>query len=100
MLAQCYFDAGKIDQGVAELDRAINEERAAGRVPPESWYSFAIARLNARGDRAGTATWLMREAHDFPTLANWRRVIVLYRNSPSTPRRRRSTAGRRSTCSA
>ncbi len=84
MVAQGYFDGGKIDEGIAEISRLIDEEKAAGRAPLESWYSYVIARLNQRGDRAGIANWMMREVRDLPTLANWRKVIVTYRNSLDT----------------
>lgn len=80
-LAQAYFDAGRINDGIVELGRAIDQEKAAGRKPEESWYNVAVARLYNQGDRPGAATWMLREVADFPTIANWRRVIVLYRDS-------------------
>lgn len=81
MLAQAYFDSNKLPEGVAEIEKAIAASRAAGTKPPEAWYKFVVAKLYGAGDRSATAVWLMREVNEYPTLANWRRVIVLYRDS-------------------
>ena len=81
LLASVYLDTGATAQGVAEIERAIAAEEAAGRKAPEDWYNLVVAKLYAAGDRAATATWLMREANAYPTVRNWRRVLVLYRES-------------------
>jgi tetratricopeptide (TPR) repeat protein len=81
MIPQAYFDAGNVPQGLDELAKAIDAVKAKGGKPDESLYNFAVSRVYKTGDRATTAVWLMRETRDFPTIANWRRVIVLYRES-------------------
>jgi tetratricopeptide (TPR) repeat protein len=81
MLAQIYADAGKTAEGVAEMSRAIDLVKAKGKPPEQSWYEWAFARVYKSGDRTASAYWMMRIVHDFPTLVNWRRVIVLYRDS-------------------
>ena len=81
MLAQIYADAGKTAEGVAEMSKAIDLVKAKGKPPEISWYEWAFARVYKSGDRPASTYWMMRIAHDFPTLANWRRVVVLYRDS-------------------
>lgn len=79
MIAQAYFDSGKDREGLDELAKGVESQKAKGKKPDESVYNFAVSRVYKSGDRATTATWLMRETQDYPTVANWRRVIVLYR---------------------
>ncbi|MFZ5746116.1 MAG: hypothetical protein ACOY45_00495 [Pseudomonadota bacterium] len=81
LLARAYIDTGKVKQGVGEIDRAIQIEKAAGRKPPEDWYSYAVSKLYNSGDRAATGEWLMRQVGEYPSLANWRKVILIYRDS-------------------
>jgi tetratricopeptide (TPR) repeat protein len=81
MLAQIYGDANKSPEAVAEMSKAIEAVKKAGRKPEQAWYEWAFARVYKSGDRTASSEWAMRLVHDFPTLANWRRVIVLYRDS-------------------
>ena len=81
MLAQIYADSGKTAEGVAEMSKAIDLVKAKGKPPEISWYEWAFARVYKSGDRAASTYWMMRIVTDFPTLANWRRVVVLYRDS-------------------
>lgn len=81
MLAQIYGDAGKTAEAIAEMSKAIDLVKAAGRKPEQNWYEWAFARVYKSGDRTASAEWMMKLVTEFPTLANWRRVIVLYRDS-------------------
>ncbi|MEZ0243507.1 MAG: tetratricopeptide repeat protein [Sphingomonas sp.] len=81
MLAQIYGDAGKVNEAVAEMGKAIDLVKAAGRKPDQNWYEWAFAKVYKAGDRPASTVWMMRIVTDFPTMANWRRVIVLYRDS-------------------
>jgi hypothetical protein len=81
LLVQAYANTNQVPQAVAEMNKAIDAEHAAGRKPPEAWYEYAISKVYGSGDRTATAAWLQREIADYPTLKNWRRVIVLYRDS-------------------
>lgn len=80
-LAQAYVDTGKVNEGVAEMGRAIDAAKAAGKKPQQAWFNYAVAKTYAAGDRAATAVWLMRQVKEYPTVANWRKVLVLYRDS-------------------
>lgn len=79
MIAQAYFDSGKDREGLEELGKGVDAQKAKGKKPEESVYNFAVSRVYKSGDRATTAVWLLRETQDYPTVANWRRMIVLYR---------------------
>ena len=78
-LARAYFDSSNLAQGVAQVDKAIQGEKAAGRKPPEGWYEYVVARLYKAGDLSGTATWLSRQVKEYPTPKTWRSVIAVYR---------------------
>lgn len=82
LLASAYFDVGQNAEGLVELDRAITAREATGQHAPEEWYNLGVAKLyNAGGDQAETARWMMRQVRAYPTVQNWRRVLVLYRDS-------------------
>jgi len=80
-LARAYGGAGKVNEAIAELDKAIAAETAAGRKAPDSWYGYAVSNLFATGNRAAAGQWLARELHEYPTVANWKTTILLYRDS-------------------
>lgn len=81
MLAQAYVDANNLREGVNEIGRAIDAKKAKGEKPPEAWYKFAVAKTYGTGDRTATAAWMMRQLGDYPTVENWRKVFVIYRDS-------------------
>ncbi|MCW3836871.1 hypothetical protein ACFQ1E_11655 [Sphingomonas canadensis] len=81
MLANSYSNTGKNSEAVVELEKAIADSKAAGQKAPESWYKFAITRVNAAGDPSATAGWLLRYLTDYPTVANWRWGTVVYRDA-------------------
>ncbi len=81
LLASSYLENDQVSEGIAELERAIQAEEAAGRKAPEDWYNLAVAKLYGTGDRAATAGWLMRQVEAYPTIPNWRRVLILYHES-------------------
>ncbi|HVJ03312.1 MAG TPA: tetratricopeptide repeat protein [Sphingomonas sp.] len=78
LLANAYAGTGKQAEAVAEVDRAIQASKAAGRKPPQEWYKFAIPRVNQLGDRAATASWLTRYIQEYPTVQNWRWGVSVF----------------------
>lgn len=78
-IAQANIETGNVAAGIAELQRAIDAETAAGRKAPEAWYNYAIAKLYAANNRAETAAWLQRTIAAYPTPQNWRKAILVYR---------------------
>ena len=85
LLANAYAATGKPTESIAEVNRAIEASKAAGRKPPVDWYKFAIPRVNATGNRAAMADWLKRYIAEYPTVQNWRWAIQVYRQgTPAT----------------
>lgn len=80
LLANAYAATGKPAEAVAEVSRAIDANKAAGRKAPEAWYRFAIPRVYQTGDRAATAKWLGRMLADYPTVQNWRWGTLIFRD--------------------
>lgn len=80
LLAQAYAGQGKSGEAVAELEKAIAIENAAGRKAPDSWYSFAFGTAYKAGDKAGAAKWLSAEFQAYPTLTTWHNMMATYRN--------------------
>jgi hypothetical protein len=80
-IAQSYVETGNVPAGVAELDKAITAEEAAGKKAPQDWYNYAVAKLYAAGQNAETAKWLQRSVKAYPTAQNWRKVIIVYRDA-------------------
>lgn len=81
LLANAYAATGKPAESVAEVERAIALSKAQGRKPPESWYQFAIPKVNALGDRAAVVGWLSRFITEYPTTKNWHWAIDVFRAS-------------------
>ncbi|TGX55856.1 tetratricopeptide repeat protein [Sphingomonas gei] len=79
LLANAYAATGKNAESIAEVNRAIEGSKAAGRKPPADWYKFVISRVNAGGDRAAMADWLKRFITEYPTAQNWRWAIQIFR---------------------
>ncbi|AQR72916.1 tetratricopeptide repeat protein [Sphingomonas sp. LM7] len=79
LLANAYSATGKPAEAIAEVSRAIEATKAAGRKPPADWYKFAIPKVNATGDRVATADWLKRFIAEYPTAQNWRWAIQITR---------------------
>jgi hypothetical protein len=80
-ISQAHIEAGNVPAGIAELQRAVDAEVAAGRKPPEAWYNYGIARLYTSGDRAGATTWMKRALVAYPTPQNWRKTIIIFRDN-------------------
>jgi hypothetical protein len=80
-IAQSHIEAGNVPAGIAELQRAVDAEQAAGRKAPESWYNYAISKLYTSGDRAGTSAWMKRALVAYPTPQNWRKTIIIFRDN-------------------
>ncbi|GAA0732312.1 tetratricopeptide repeat protein [Sphingomonas japonica] len=79
MLAQTNLSGGNVAAGAAEIEKAIAAKKAAGEPVPEDWYKVTVSRLYQANDKAGALTWLKRQLADYPTTANWRSTILVYR---------------------
>lgn len=81
MIAQTHFDTNNAQAGVAELEKAVQAKKAAGQPVPDSWYDLAVAKLYGAKDSAGVSKWLKLQLADYPTAKNWRRSLLVWRDS-------------------
>ena len=72
------ISSGDVAGGVADLQKVIDAEKAAGRNPPEDWYRYAIGKLSGTNMKAQSAVWLRQLAEAYPTAKNWRDVLTNY----------------------
>lgn len=78
LLAEARNSQGQVSQAVALLQRAVQTKTAAGQKADESWYKRAIAlAYNARlpGSIDLSRQWVAA----YPTSANWRDALRVYR---------------------
>lgn len=80
-IAQAQVETGNVAAGVAELQKAIDAETAAGRKAPEPWYDYAISKLYAANNPAELSAWLNKQIVAYPTAKNWRKSLLIYRDS-------------------
>lgn len=81
MLAEANFRANKITDGLAGLETAINEEKAAGRKAPAEWYQRAASVAYQAKLMPEVAKWTRMQIVDYPTPDNWRSALVIYSDS-------------------
>jgi Flp pilus assembly protein TadD len=78
-LARAYAATGKTNEAIAELDKAIAAEAAAGRKAPEAWYGFAATNSFAARDLPAAEKWLARQLKEYPKSATWQTGVLNYR---------------------
>ena len=77
-LVKSKVESGDVTGGIAQLGQIIDQEKAAGRTPSESWYRYGIAKLYKTPDHAGTLDWVERWLTAYPTSKNWRDAIIVF----------------------
>lgn len=80
-MAQTQFDLKNTQGGIAELEKAVQAKKAANQPVPDAWYDLAVAKLYAAKDSAGVSKWLRMQLNDYPNAKNWRRSLLVYRDS-------------------
>lgn len=78
LLAEAHFKSNQVPQGLAAVDAAIKAEKAAGRKPPQDWYSRAASMAYKSKLMPEVAKWTRAQVVDYPTPENWRSAIVIY----------------------
>lgn len=87
-LAKVKVQAGDTAGGLADLDRFITAQKAAGQAVPESYYRFAIATANNKKMAPETLAWMQKYVTAYPNTKVWRDVILQYafaQNSIAVP---------------
>ncbi len=79
-MAQVEFQRGNVNVGIAAMDRVVAAKKAAGQPVPANWYDVAISQLYRANRGAEAGVWARRQLADYPTQANWRKVLVLFRD--------------------
>ncbi len=78
-LAQAYGSTNRTKDAIAELNKAVETETAAGRVAPESWYAYAVSNSYAARDVPTAEEWLVRQLKVYPKVATWRTAVNNFR---------------------
>lgn len=80
LAAESNFKLNQMPAGLAVLDRAVSEERAAGRAPSQDWFRRAVS-VALKGKMSGDiAKWSQELVRSHPNTTNWRDALVLYRD--------------------
>lgn len=80
-IGQSMIESGDLTGGVAEIDRAIENETKAGRKAPGDWYQYVIGQLYKGKQAEPLKLWLMKSIVAYPTPQNWRQALLVYRDS-------------------
>ena len=87
-LAKVKVQAGDTAGGLADLDRFITAQKAAGQTVPEAYYRFGIATANNKKMAPETLAWMQKYVSAYPNARVWRDVILQYafaQNSLAAP---------------
>ena len=87
-LAKVKVQAGDTAGGLADLDRFITAQKAAGQPVPEAYYRFGIATANGKKMAPETLAWMQKYVTAYPNAKVWRDVILQYafaQNSLAAP---------------
>jgi hypothetical protein len=87
-LAKVKVQAGDTAGGLADLDRFITAQKAAGQTVPEAYYRFGIATANNKKMAPETLAWMQKYVLAYPNARVWRDVILQYafaQNSLAAP---------------
>src|SRR3546814_10201973 len=74
-MVKAKVESGDVAGGAAQLGQLVDQEKAAGRTAPESWYRYAIGKLYKTKDSATTLQWVQRWLTAYPSSKNWRDAI-------------------------
>ena len=77
LTAESYFKEGQVAQGLTYLEGVIQQQRQAGRQPPEAWLRRAQAVAVEARDFALAGKWSATLAAEYPTQENWRRALTV-----------------------
>ncbi len=85
LITDTYYQMGNVAGGMAALEKGIAAKKAAGQTIPEGWYKRARAAAYKAKMDAEIGKWSRRLIADYPTPANWRDALVVYRDTTTRP---------------
>lgn len=81
MLAEAYFKTNQNQQGLAQVEKAVQAAKAAGQKPPIEWYRRAASVAYQAKMAPDVMKWTRMELVDYPTPENWRNALIIYGDS-------------------
>lgn len=83
-LVKLKMEGGDIAGGTAELEKVIAAQSTAGQKVDEQLYRYAIAKTAQRKMAPQTLSWIERYLTAYPTVKNWREMVVFYGIQPQS----------------
>jgi hypothetical protein len=83
LLADSLIKSGKGAEGLTLMDQVIEQQKAAGKPVPASWYDRAMGvsyKLNNWGD---VAKWCQQKLEAYPSPQGWRTCLANYLTAPN-----------------
>ena len=77
-IARTKIQAGDVTGGIADIEKKIAVDKAAGRQADEDLYKYAITGLQKTPDTAATMRWTRDWLHTYNTQANWHTAIFVF----------------------
>ncbi len=85
LIAEAYFKENKNQQGLAALERAVEDAKTGGAKAPEDWYRRGAGIAMKGGVPGATASWTYKLVEAYPSGENWRAALSVYRDA-ATPK--------------
>ncbi|MGV3768390.1 MAG: hypothetical protein ACO1NM_00010 [Sphingobium phenoxybenzoativorans] len=82
LLADILIKSGKPTEGLALVDQAMEQQKAAGKPVPATWYDRAIGVAYKQGSWGEVAKWCERKLRAYPSEGNWRSCLANYLTAP------------------
>lgn len=80
-LGEMYNRAGRTQEAVATIDKAIKAKQAAGQQVEESWYKRALALAYDSKLSSHVLPASLALVQAYPSTTNWRDVLVIFRET-------------------
>jgi tetratricopeptide (TPR) repeat protein len=77
-IARVKIQSGDIAGGVADIEKQVAADKAAGRPVDEDLYKYAIVALQKTPDTAGTMRWTRDWLYSYNTAQNWHTAIYVF----------------------
>ena len=81
IMAEAAFQSGKVNEGLAFADRAVNAKKTLGQKAPEDWYRRPLGVAYKAKLQPQIAAWSRAQAGAYPTPENWRTALFIYKDS-------------------
>ncbi len=81
IMAEAAFQSGKVNEGLAFADRAVNAKKTLGQKAPEDWYRRPLSVAYKAKLQPQIAAWSRAQAGAYPTPENWRTALFIYKDS-------------------